>query len=447
MLPAHALALLLALGSGTTVLRSTTWIDVQGADAAAARHPGTSVVWRGDEILALGPDAEIAVPEGALVLDGSGKFLIPGLIDMHVHLAGTGDGTFSALVAEGVTGARDLGGDLPALDAVLTRIEHGELVGPRVARAGFVLEDARWFRLVLADSKSAGDPDAALFERTRLPVATVEDALSAVERVVESGADLLKIRNSPPPDAMRALLREAELAGLRVAAHEPGSIDLVEAAELGLGSLEHLPILALLDETTPERWRTIAATLREHHVSITPTFVAMQARRLDGDELARAVEALMSAPDGRALTPELRRHWQEQVSERRRETSTLDWKNLVARGDAVLRTLHEAGVPFLAGTDLGVPLVRPGSGLHAELVALVERAGLSPLEALRAATLDAAAWLGRADLGRLRGGGRADLVLLEADPLLAIENVAHVHTVVSRGVVLGPERRAALLGR
>lgn len=447
MLPAHALALLLAVGSGTTVLRSVTWIDVQGADATAARHPGTSVVWRGDEIIALGPDAEIAVPDGALVLDGSGRFLIPGLIDMHVHLAGTGDGTFSALVAEGVTGARDLGGDLPALDAVLARIEHGELVGPRVARAGFVLEDARWFRLVLADSKSAGDPGAVLFERTRLAVATAQDALSAVERVVESSADLLKIRNSPPPDAMRALLREAGLAGLRVAAHEPSSIDLVEAAELGLGSLEHLPIHALLDETTPERWRTIAAALREHHVSVTPTFVAMQGRRLDGDELVRAVEALVASPGGLALTPELRTHWQEQVRERRREKSTLDWKDLVARGDAAMRTFYEAGVPILAGTDLGVTLVRPGSGLHAELVALVERAGLSPLEALRAATLDAAAWLGRTDLGRLRAGARADLVLLDADPLLAIGNVARVHTVVSRGVVLGPDRRAALLGR
>lgn len=441
------LALLLACwqhpGQGRIVLRNVTWIDVEAADASSARHAGTSVVWEGDRILALGPDQDVAVPEDARAVDGSGRFLVPGWIDMHVLRAGTGDATFSALVARGVTGARDLGGDLAALDRELARIERGELVGPRVARAGLVTEDARWFRAVLEQSRSAGDPGTQLFERTRIPVATEDDALEAVARVVESGADLLKIRNAPPAGALRVLLREAGLAGLRVAAHAPHTIDLVESAELGLGSLEHLPLHSLLDETSPERWREIAAALRAHRVSVTPTFVAMRGRRLDAEELGAAVEAVLAREPG--LSSELRTRWREQVDERRHESGELDWSALATRGETLMRDLHAAGVPFLAGTDLGVPLLVPGVGLQEELVALVELAGLTPLEALRAASLDAAAWLGWKDLGALRPGMRVDFVLLESDPLLAIGNVSRVHSVVSRGVLLGPAERARLL--
>ena len=137
--------------------------------------------------------------------------------------------------------------------------------------------------------------------------------------------------------------------------------------------------------------------------------------------------------------------WEGQAAERRGENSSLDWKPILERGQEVVANMHAAGVPFLAGTDLGVAFVYPGSSLLDELVALVEIGGLQPLEALRAASVHAAAWLGWDGVGSIREGYRADMLLLEGDPLADMENVKRIHTVISRGVVHGPDARARWL--
>jgi imidazolonepropionase-like amidohydrolase len=421
------------------VVRDVTVVDVQAASAEEARLPGRTVVLADGRVRALGLDAEVPVPEGATLVDGTGRTLIPGLFDMHVHLGGLEDEVLTLMIVHGVTSARDLGGDLEELDAALARVEAGALVGPRVARAGYVLENRGWLDRVLAMEDARSAEETEFLRRTRIGLANEDDVLEAVARVYESGADVLKFRNTPPPHLFRFLMEEARLAGLRIAGHEPNSIDLLEAVTLGMGSLEHLPIDGVMRGTSPERWSEISAAMVEHGVHVDPTFVAMQGRRLTADELAAALAAEREDPRWELLPPSLVASWDAGVAERRAENSSIDWKELSARGEAIVRSMHDAGVPFLAGTDLGVPFVYPGAGLHDELVELVTRAGLTPLEALRAATADAAAWLGWERLGSIRVGNEADLVLLEADPLEDVANVGRIHTVFSRGVRHGPE--------
>jgi imidazolonepropionase-like amidohydrolase len=445
MNPITQLAVLLLLQGEVTVLRSTTLIDVEAVDAKAARHAGTSIVFAGDEILAVGPDEEVSVPDGATVIDGKGKFVIPGLFDMHVHLAGVGDEAMAALVAHGVTSVRDLGGDLELLDEALARVGRGELVGPRAARAGFVLEERGWLERVLALRSGDSPEEGGYLARTRIPISSRDDVMEAVARVYESEADVLKFRNTPVPSVFRFLMEEAQLAGLRVAGHEPNSIGLLEAVSLGMGSLEHTPINAIISGTTDEGWQEIFAAMVANSVHTTPTLVTLANRRMSADELEQALIAEHEDARWPTLTPALVDSWNAQVQERRSENSSIDWNVLLDRSEAVVRDMHSAGVPFLAGTDLGVALVYPGSGLHEELVALVERVGLSPIEALRSATVNAAGWLGWERLGVVRVGHHADLVLLDADPLEDIANVARIHTVVSRGVSYGPAERAGLL--
>jgi len=255
-------------------------IVVDGTDDAP--RPGLSVLVAEGRIARVGPQSEVTAPEGAHVVEGG--YLIPGLFDMHVHLAGTGEATFAQLVANGVTCVRDMGGDLPALDAVRERIARGELVGPRIARAGFIVERKEWREAVMGLG-GMSDEELEIFARTRLGVETPDDALDAVLRVYESGADLLKFRNTPAPETFEKLLEEARLAGLRVAGHEPNTVDLLHAVTLGIGSIEHLPIHAVLAGTSDERWDEIGAAMREHGVHVTPTFSAMRGREMSADEL------------------------------------------------------------------------------------------------------------------------------------------------------------------
>ena len=448
MIPIALLTALLLPHDGLTVLRNVTLVDVEAANAADARRAGVTVILSGDEIQRVGELDDVPVPAGATVIDGTGKFLIPGLFDMHVHLGGRGDALMTSMVVHGVTSGRDLGGDLELLDAALERVARGELVGPRLARAGFVIEERGWLDRVLGmyDGNDPSGAEGDFMRRTRIGIRTEDDVLEAVGRVAESGAEVLKFRNTPSPGLFRFMMQEAQLAGLRIAGHEPNSIDLLEAVSLGMRSMEHTPINAILRGTSEERWQEIFAAMVEHGVHVTPTFVTMKGRRMNTDELEAALTAERQNPRWAMLPATLVDAWDAQIAERRSENSSLDWTDLFERGQAIVRGMHDAGVPFLAGTDVGVTFVYPGASMHDELVALVERAGLIPIEALRAATSNAAAWLGWKRLGTIREGHRADLVLLDADPLDDIANVGRIHTVFSRGVRYGPEERARLMG-
>lgn len=283
----------------------------------------------------------------------------PGLWDAHTHLSYLGEQALDRLVANGVVAVRDCGGDPAQLKQWRDEIARGQRKGPRIYFAGPILDGPK--------------PDA----RFRLIVQTPEDARRAVDELATMGVDFIKTHNAIPRDAFFAVLMEARRQGLRVASHLPKGVPAWEAADSGVGSIEHAaesllasPIYAGYASNASEAaawWRSAAgdaaiAHLAKSGVAITPTLAAFEALA----EMSRGSPAYEPRRDGLAVLVEL------------------------------TGRLHRAGVTILAGTDFSapnIPLV-PGESLHRE-IELLQRAGLTRAEATAAAGVNIARWLER----------------------------------------------------
>lgn len=438
-------------------------VDVEGGRVL----PEQTVLVAGNRIQAVGPSARTRVPTGARVVDGRGKYLIPGLWDMHVHAlwSETTSWMFPALVANGVTGVRDLWGNLTVARQLRERAKAGELLGPRFTLSGHILDG----------------PQPSL--PGMIAVATAGDARRAVDSLQAAGAEFIKAYQRLPREAFFAIMDQAKQRGISVVGHVPPTVTLAEAVAAGLKSLEHPERLifgCLGDEAAARRAhedsaaarraaaargdtaeamrlvrsgveRTIAnaagATCEElarhfvqHDAAFTPTLVVVEALSTD---MGRARDTLGM----RYISPARRTRWEERTATRRRypplvkEFEVPQFEQLVR----LTGMMHRQGVRVLAGSDMANPFVYPGFSLHRELELLV-RAGLSPLEALRAATLNPARFLGAADsLGTVAPRKLADLVLLDANPLADIRNTEKIRAVVTDGRYLDRARLDALL--
>ena len=420
-------ACLLVLGcsrhapTATLVITNVTVVDVR----TGSLQPARDLFIDGDSIVAL-LDAGSASPGAARVVDGSGRYAIPGLWDMHVHVLwqdSIPEMLLPGFVAAGVTGVRDMGGTEAGL-ADARRLEHAPTPYPRVVASGPVL-----------DGPQPVDPSISI------AVGDPEGAVDAVDSLRRLGADFIKVYTLLPADAFHAAATRAREVGLTIAGHVPDGVSIPEAARAGMRSIEHLR-----EELEPFCTRADAAAcdsaliaLREHDVWQTPTLVVLDAKtRLLDDEFADPVAA-------RALPPVVREMWTS-LRESRVARDSAYWAMRADRWrDIVWLTgrLHAAGVRILAGTDTPVLFTYPGESLHRELELLVE-AGLTPADALRAATLEPAAYLGESDrMGTIDAGMVADVVLLDANPLEDIGATRSVTGVVLRGRWLD---RAALDG-
>lgn len=409
-------------------IEHVTLVDVEAGRALADR----TVLVRDGTIAALGPSGSVAVPDSATRLDGRGRWLIPGLWDMHVHVTDATALALPALVAHGVTGVRDAGGDLVAIDAWRRAIAAGEITGPRIVRPGPYVD---------------GYKPAAPF---RLPVEDTDDARAAVAYVQARGADYVKIHNAVPRDAYLALAEESRERGVPFAGHVPVEVAPSEAARAGQASLEHAVTFfegtfRALAPREPEAQMeflrsfvasgadTLASRLVTEGTYVTPTLVTSVLR---GRRVELADDPL---PCLDLIARSLREQWDRffPVTERDRAPGV---EALRASFAEVLvdfaGALHAAGVPLLAGSDLGARDVCPGTSLHDELALLVD-AGLEPVDAMRAATIVPARFLGVDDsLGSVAVGKRADLVLLEADPLADVRNTRRIVAVIADGRLL-----------
>lgn len=372
--------------------------DVAVVDpASGVVRPGWDIATRGRVIVAVGPDLH---PErNAVVVDGRGMYAIPGLWDVHVHLAGLDPlpRAPEQLVASGITSVRDMGGRTGELLRLRADIRSGSRVGPAIVAAGPTLNGAAH----------------ADFHRV---VATPADATGAVQEIRAAGFDFVKVHNALAPETFFAICDAAKAAGLTVAGHVPHGVTTQEASERGLASLEHVEVLmeteiyrrdhpapgigeALATLDGPEG-RALFDTMRRNGTAFTPTLAAYRAF-VEGQDTAQ----------GRAMGERLYSHLAQLVPQ-----------------------AHAAGVLILAGTDSRSNV---GGSLHRELALLVA-AGLAPLEALRAATVNPSTFLGRADRARLERGSEATLVLLAANPLDDISNTARIAGVVLAGRYLDP---------
>lgn len=401
--------------------------------------------------------------EAARTVDGEGGYLIPGLWDMHAHLRADGlpdwittDWMMPLLLAHGVTGVRDMksGCDGPEeIDPCLAKmkqwrsaVEAGELAGPRILALSSAFVNPPWEYEV-----------------------TEEQARGMTRKLAADGFDLIKIYTRLSPEALAWFGDEAEEAGIAIGGHVPLRVTSIEASNAGFRSIEHAraflfdcfpgsadfragatghdppvdAMRAMVEEHDPARCRNVFETLAENGTAYVPTHVT---RRMDA--YADDPE-FRDDPRKRYLPPALWGSWQADADrmvaldpspEGRRATRAFYEKGLELTGAA-----HRAGVTVLVGTDGGDTYAFPGSGVHDELGELV-KAGLAPAEALRAATSEAALFLGRSeDHGSVEAGKVADLVLLTGNPLESIENVRQIRAVVFRGDYFGRERLDAML--
>ena len=423
---------------GTVAIVGVTVVDPAAAVASA---PDQTIVIAGGLIRAIGPSSSIVIPAGALRVDGRGKFAIPGLWDAHVHFMNTGVTALPLLVANGITSVREMGGYIDSTRAWQARIRAGALVGPRIVTPGPILESPRYLEGVVERSARARSELAHRVLPYRLRVADPVEARRAIDSLVKLRVDFVKVRTSAGPEAFFAILREAKRAGLRVAGHQQ-NVPLKSALDSGQTDLEHA-IFPALSRLSPVARDSIYRKFVENDAWYTPTFTVSRMVMLTGDSAQRAIfgsDALRLDERRAYASPWLLGWWRMQVDERIADDSSVTpairaaFEEAYRSSAADVRRMSEVGVNILAGTDAGSVLVYPGFSLHEELRLLVEDAGLTPRQALWSATVGPARFA-RLDhiLGSLAPGKTADIVLLDADPLVSIRNTRRINTVIQAG--------------
>ena len=424
-----ALAIAPACGPAQDVvaIRNVTVIPMT-ADSALAAH---TVIVAGDRIAALGPTADLTVPAGATVIDGTGRYLIPGLVEMHGHTSKSRASALGLYVRYGVTTLRDQGSEHAEVLRWRREIRSGTRVGPRMLIAGPYLESLRNIERMRRDPpESRVEP----FERARIPVASPSDARRIVDSLAALELDHLKIRTVQDRETWLAITAAADAHGLRVTGHVvTASPELF--LEAGQEGVEHSFPVTLDSLPRAERmafWRALA----ERDVGVVPTLVVVPASVFR----PRAYYHALVNDTGAAVHPVrpylsrfLLLDWREQVQElspERRAYFDEAWPVILAH----VREMREAGVRLMAGSDVAVLNIFPGWSLHDELALFVDSIGMPPREALARATRVPAEWLGLADsVGTVEQGKVADLVLLDANPLRDITNTRRIAAVFLRG--------------
>lgn len=419
-------------------LHDVTVIDV----VVGVARPNQSVVIRGDRIFAVRDARQVRVPKAARIIQ-TGGFVMPGLWDMHVHvLSDPGDAlnrVFPLFVVNGVSGVRDMGSLMPGVIETRERIAADpSLSAPDLFVAGPLLDGVklRWY----------GDLPRVL-----------EDAASArreLPKLLEQGIDFFKVYEQLGRSAYDEVLAYAARNDIKVAGHTPVSAGLLGAARAGQSTIEHLSVFSLREcVAEPRQWfdKTISAKFsgdyESYYRTVTAFFAAVDQERCDEAYRAMAQAGTYFTPtlvmefndrsrlDERALQFLAPRaaEWCEQL------LMTTDKADAAARDQAYaafgaqLERMRTAGIQFLAGSDTPNNCLVPGYSLHWELQQMVQ-IGLRPVDALRAATSNAAAAIGRQqDLGQVRPGYEADLLVLGADPLQRIEHTRDIRGVMQNG--------------
>ncbi|MGW6796508.1 amidohydrolase family protein [Streptomyces chartreusis] len=434
-------------------------IDTTGGRPLA----NATVLVHGDRIAAVGTAREVHVPADAEVVDGRGKFVVPGFIDSHVHGSGQEEIDPPLFLANGVTTVRDMNGQA-LLYEWRDRVEAGTLFGPRSVVASSIVDGGP---SLLAGS---GAP--------YVEVVNAGEARAAVREAVAGGADFIKVYARLTPEAYHAIADECRKLGVSFVGHTPDAIPLAEASAAGQRSFEHI-YTSWFDTSSAEveirrRLAKINVGSGEYNSWFNQTHpLEVLAARTFDPALARKVFSRLVAdrsfqvptltqhrvfdlPDSVALHDDRLRYlpaatrdgWQVQLEQLylagRTPKDVLEHREIFRARTRWIGAAHRAGVPVLAGTDTGTAYVYPGFSLHDELENLVE-AGFSPMQALQAATSAPAGFLGLREVGVVRRDALADLVVLDADPLADIRNTKRVHAVVVRGTLISADRRERML--
>jgi imidazolonepropionase-like amidohydrolase len=398
-------------------------------------EPDMTVVVSDDRVAQVAKTATLMLPAGTRIVDASGKYIIPGLWDMHVHGV-SNKRTVELFLANGITGVRSMFDDFDAIEDLRNAIKSGAVVGPRIYASGPIVDGPKpvW-------------PGS-------IAVATAEEGRKAVDNLKKRGVDFIKVYSSLPREAYFAIADEANKQHIPFAGHVPDSVTAAEASDAGQKSVEHLYGVALACSHVSAKRLHSFQEIAEHQVLEGETYDPAKAKTLFDKFIkngtwqtptltALRVNAYWSDPritqDARSkyIPESLRQSWTNapllyRLNSLPPEAGPTQRKAFDMELELVGR-MRRAGVRILAGTDTGNPYVLPGFGLHDELQLLV-KSGLTTLEALQAATIRPAEFFGIAGAaGSIAEGKFADLVLLNADPLRDIANTQKIDSVVAAG--------------
>jgi cytosine/adenosine deaminase-related metal-dependent hydrolase len=407
---------------GTLVLQGFRVVPMTSARPLVLES--TSVLVRDGVIEQVKPRDSLDVPEGALIIEGDGRTLLPGLIDMHVHV--WDEAELLAYLKHGVTTIRNASG-MPFHLELSERIAKGALIGPRLVTTGPIL--------------NSPGPNTQVNHQL---VETAEDARRAVRQQHEQGYRHLKVYSNLTRDADEAILEEARSLGMSIMGHtpegirEPGmpherpfTIDFLDVLDDGFVTIEHMESIVwhgLGDALDGARARRLARRISQAEVTVSPTLLAH--RNLI--EVARSAGGFLDRGGVETLNPFITefeeqafKFWSNQPRNARHEFDAFYLE--------AVRLFHEEGVVLVAGTDAGIFTNLPGRSLVRELE-MYSDAGLDVYEVLKTATTNAATALGLGQsLGRVAVGYSADLIVADEDPLAGIDRLRTVSGVVSNG--------------
>ncbi len=409
--------------TGTFAFVGATVIDGTGKPPI----PNATVVTADGKIVAVGPSDKVKVPPDAQRIDVTGKYIIPGLWDMHAHYEQVEWGPI--YLAAGVTTVRDVGNEYDFITQVRDAVNSGKALGPHMLLAGIVDGDG---------------PYAIGITRVNSPA----DAQTWVTRYHDSGFQQIKIYSSVKPDNVKAICADAHKVGMTVTGHIPNGMNAYEGVDDGMDMINHIHYIVDLllpkdfdwrKSTWSERFKVMSSLdvngeaglkavkfFAEHHTVIDPTMALMEMQNRPADVPAETLE-----PGIARVAPELR---EQLVSGGVPPQFAAEAKKITQEQLQLIGALHRAGVPIVAGTDQAVP----GFSVYHEIELYVQ-AGFTPMEALQAATIvPARAMKVDGDSGSLEAGKRADLDVLDANPLDDIHNLRSVRSVVASGVLYNP---------
>jgi len=396
------------------------------SEQAVAREDQTVLI-EGNHITAVGPSPYISVPQGAEHIDGRGKTLVPGLFDMHAHLAAVNG---PQNIASGVTSARDMGNDIDELKHLEDQWNSGTAIGPRVWKAGFI---------------DGHDPMQA---PTGLYADSVEEARAAVNRYADLGYVQIKLYSSLHTDLVPDIVKTAHSRGLRVSGHVPNGMTATQFVEDGVDEIQHINFIFLnffaskvKDTRTPERFTAVgdyAAKLDLHSTQVNDFIELLKEHHTVVDVTLATFEPMFTGRPGQ-VSPDLAPVLNRLPAQIQRSaytgglavTSENDqlYKDSYEAMLRMTKRLYDEGIPILAGTD-----ATPGIMLHRELE-LEVRAGIPAAKALQIATSNAAQLLKQNDLGVIAPGKLADFVLVDGNPVENISDIRRCRLVMKDGVL------------
>lgn len=420
-----------------------------------------TIVIVGDRIIAVGGQSRIEFPAGVKVVDVRGKYVLPGLWDMHAHTENYPKILLPLFIANGVTAVREMMG-FPHLKGMRDQIEAGQVLGPR---------------MVIGSKLMDGPIAQAAYPGASIVVKTPEEARAAVREAKETGADFVKHWSLMSPELFEVITREARRQGLPISGHVPDKVPLSLAGKLGVRTQEHLHGLPIDTSAMADEYRALIAnrpvdpanpyesyffvrnlemeaiktyderraerlyaTLRRHNTFLTPTLTVHRFFNLPP-------EVHKDDPRAKYLPPWLIERWNDSLGPPWTPEVTATRQAYHEETLRLVGKLAEAELPLIAGTDGGtlVAYIFAGFGVHDELGWLVD-GGLTPMQAILAATRDAARAV---DLGHLSGtvrpGKWADLLVVDADPLANIRNTQKIHAVITRGKLITRAEREKML--